>query len=152
MSKYLLVSLLLLSTSAIADDKVCDYQNQCYSTNSTPHTSNPHTSTQQTTTIADSPSVSAWKNCMSRALGVYYQNHNQQELQIAAEQCQSNLGPITKPIENLPQTRPVMPSIPVENLPQTRPVGRRDIGCGLWPVGSDADLDCESGQFNPNGD
>lgn len=138
-------------------DKVCDYQNQCFSTSLIPHKpiAPPIPSTHRTdnyvnietppipktqhVVIADAPLVSEWKNCMSRALGSYYQTHNQQELQIATDQCQSQLSPPS-----------VQYDVQTENLPQIRPDGRRNIGCGWWPIGSDADRDCAAGQFIPN--
>ena len=131
--------------------KVCDFQKQCYSSNSTHpqplHESNPHVNTApyiyhyavppvKPAFIADAPLVSKWKNCMSRALGEYYQTHDQQELQMATNLCQGHLG---QPTYNQP-----------EELPQINPDGRRNIGCGWWPVGSDADRDCAVGRFNLN--
>ena len=153
-------------------NKVCDYQNQCYSTDSTTHKNNapiianahhvvpnypqpipykshegntyaPTVSNTPPVIIADAPSVSSWKNCMSRALGVYYQTHNQQLLHIATDRCQGQLG--SMPVYNNPT---LDENNSDENLTQTPPNNRRDIGCGWWPIGSDADRDCASGRFN----
>ena len=107
--------------------KVCDYQNQCYATSHV-KAAVKYIPKQIPSTSEELP-VTAWKNCMSQALGVYYQSHDRMALQVATNNCQVQLG-----------------SPPIA-LVQIRPDGRRDAGCGYWPVGSDADTDCMAGTF-----
>ena len=35
---------------------------------------------------------------------------------------------------------------PLTVTPQPQSGGRRNIGCGWWPIGSDADRDCAAGR------
>ena len=142
--------------------KVCDYQNQCYSTDKVPHKTTEPIIVENSPThhvvpnyvkpvphvIADGPQVSAWKICMSNALGIYYKDHNQQLLQVSSEQCQTILHNYNPPAYNAPVYNPNDYSDFNENLPQIQSDNRRDIGCGLWPIGSDADQDCAEGLFN----
>ena len=111
--------------------QICDYQNHCYAGGN--QKSVPKPIVRAPVIPSDDPPIVAWKNCMSQALGNYYQNHNKQALQAATNLCQNHLGS--------PQ------SSPSDNFAQVRADGRRDIGCGYWPVGSDADRNCAEGNF-----
>ena len=143
---------LVVPYKVASTDKICDFQNQCYPVNPSPKRVEPsHTPviannrpiiSEPNVVNADSPSVIAWKNCMSQALGRYYQTHDQHELQMSAEICQGGLGRITSNYPTVHLNEP--------NIGNGTGNGRRDIGCGWWPIGSDADRDCASGRFNGN--
>jgi hypothetical protein len=80
---------------------------------------------------------------MDGALQTYEQSHNLHALQMATGSCQGRLEEqdgedygVADGEDYGAAERPVpLPAVP-------RMAGRRDIGCGWWPVGSDADRDC----------
>jgi hypothetical protein len=72
---------------------------------------------------------------MDRALQAYEQSHNLHTLQVATGICQVRLE--EQGGEDYAGAEPLVP------LP--RMGGRRNIGCGWWPIGSDADRDCAAG-------
>ena len=86
---------------------------------------------------ADEPLVAAWRSCMGQALANYEQSHNLHALQAATSNCQMQLE-----AEGDPDLAGLEPSVPSAVPPMS---GRRNIGCGWWPVGSDADRDCAAG-------
>ena len=75
---------------------------------------------------------------MDRALQTYEQSHNLHALQLATGSCQVRLE--EQGGEDYAGAEP-----PVPLPPYPRMGGRRNIGCGWWPIGSDADRDCAAG-------
>ena len=79
---------------------------------------------------------------MGQALQNYEQSHNLHALQVATGSCQVRLE--EQGGEDFARTeRPA----PLAAPPQMG--GRRNIGCGWWPIGSDADRDCAAGWGSP---
>ena len=72
---------------------------------------------------------------MGQALQNYEQRHNLHALQVATGSCQVRLE--EQGGEDFARTEP---PTPLAAPPQMG--GRRNIGCGWWPIGSDADRDC----------
>ncbi len=75
---------------------------------------------------------------MGRALQTYEQSHDLHALQMATGSCQERLE--EQGGEDYAGAEPPTPLA----APQAN--GRRNIGCGWWPIGSDADRDCAAGR------
>jgi hypothetical protein len=86
--------------------------------------------------VPDEPIVAMWRDCMDRAMQTYEQSHNFHALQAATGSCQVRLE--EQGGEDYAGAEPPLPTSP-------RMGGRRNIGCGWWPIGSDADRDCAVG-------
>ena len=84
--------------------------------------------------VPDESIVVTWQDCMARALQTYQQSHNLHALQVATGSCQVRLE--EQGGEDYAGAEPPVPLAPA------RMGGRRNIGCGWWPIGSDADRDC----------
>jgi hypothetical protein len=129
---------------------VCDFEHQCYPEKggamvpaplappvvaAKPVAPRPPAAANST---PDEPLVTAWRDCTGRALQNYEQSRDLHALQVATGSCQVRLeergGEDYAGAE--PPTRLAVP-------PQMG--GRRNIGCGWWPIGSDADRDCAAG-------
>jgi hypothetical protein len=124
---------------------VCDFQHQCYPEEGGPEASAPMAPPPiAVEPIAPHPQVSdehvvaMWRNCMDRALQTYERSHNLHALQAATGGCQVQLEE-----QGGEDYAGVEPTVPVPAYPRTG--GRRNIGCGWWPIGSDADRDCAAG-------
>jgi hypothetical protein len=74
---------------------------------------------------------------MGRALQNYEQSHDLHALQVATGSCQVRLE--EQGGEDYAGAEPPIP------LASPQAGGRRNIGCGWWPIGSDADRDCAAG-------
>ncbi len=74
---------------------------------------------------------------MGQALKNYEQSHNLRALQVATRSCQVLLE--EQGGEDYARAELSTPLA----APQAN--GRRNIGCGWWPIGSDADRDCALG-------
>jgi hypothetical protein len=88
--------------------------------------------------VPDEPIVATWRDCMGRALQTYEQSRDLHALQVATRSCQVRLeeqGGEDYAGADSPTPLAVPPQMG----------GRRNIGCGWWPVGSDADRDCAAG-------
>jgi hypothetical protein len=124
---------------------VCDFEHQCYPekggsivpsplappvVDAKPAAPRPQ--------VPDEPIVATWRDCMDRALRNYEQSHDLHALQAATGSCQVRLEQ-----QGGEDYAGVEPPIPLA-APQTN--GRRNIGCGWWPIGSDADRDCATGR------
>jgi hypothetical protein len=83
----------------------------------------------------DDSLVATWRDCVDQALENYEQSHNLHALQVATTHCQLRLK--AQGDANFAGAEPPVP--PTE---PPYPVARRNIGCGWWPIGSDADRDC----------
>jgi hypothetical protein len=89
--------------------------------------------------VPDEPIVATWRDCVGRALQNYGQSHDLHALQVAAGSCQVRL----EEQGGASFTADAGPPVPQAVPPQMD--GRRNIGCGWWPIGSDADRDCAAG-------
>ena len=85
--------------------------------------------------VPDEPIVATWRDCVDRALQAYEQSHNLHALQVASGSCQMRLED-----QGAEDYAGVERSVPLPSPP--RMGDRRNIGCGWWPIGSDADRDC----------
>jgi len=122
-------------------DTVCDFEHQCYPEKSGPAAPAPGGPTAVLVKpiaprpqIPDEPIVVTWRSCMARALQTYEQSHNLHDLQVATGSCQVQLE--EQGGEDYAGAEPPVP------LPAYPRMGGRKIGCGWWPIGSDADRDC----------
>ena len=88
--------------------------------------------------VPDEPIVVTWRDCVGRALQNYEQSHDLHALQVATGSCQVRLEE-----QGGEDYAGAEPSIPLAAPSQAG--GRRNIGCGWWPIGSDADRDCAAG-------
>ena len=129
---------------------VCDYEHQCYPEKGGPAVQAPVAPPAVAirpvaprppapqNTIPDDPLVAAWRDCMGQALQNYEQSHNLHALQVTTTNCQVRLE-----AQGGANFAGVEPPVPLAEPPY--PGGRRNIGCGWWPIGSDADRDCAAG-------
>jgi hypothetical protein len=118
----------------------CDFEHQCYPEKGAPVAPpaivvrpiapHPHG--------PDEPIVTTWRDCMDRALQAYEQSRNLHALQVATASCQVRLEE-----QGGEDYAGAEPSVPLPAYP--RMGARRNIGCGWWPIGSDADRDCAAG-------
>jgi hypothetical protein len=130
---------------AVPPNTVCDFQHQCYPEKGGPAASAPVAPPANAVNpiaprpqVPDEPIVATWRDCMDRALQTYEQSHNLHALQVATESCQMRLE--EQDGEDYAGAEP-----PVPGPAYPRMGGRRNIGCGWWPIGSDADRDCAAG-------
>jgi hypothetical protein len=121
---------------------VCDFEHQCYPEKGGPAASAPAAPPAMVVKpIAprpqnpDEPIVATWRDCMSRALQIYEQSHNLHALQAATGSCQVRFEE-----QGGEDYAGAEPPVPLPPPPTTG--GRRNIGCGWWPIGSDADRVC----------
>src|SRR5271165_5209237 len=121
---------------------VCDFENQCYPENAGPMVPAPSAPpvvaakpAAPRPQVPDEPIVATWRDCMGRALQKYEQSHDLHALQVATGSCQVRLE--EQGGEDYAGAEP-----PVPPPAPPRMGGRRNIGCGWWPIGSDADRDC----------
>jgi hypothetical protein len=124
---------------------VCDFEHQCYPEKSGPPVPAPSAvpvvaakPAAPRPQVPDEPIVATWRDCVGRALQNYEQSRDLHALQVATGSCQGRLeeqgGEDYAGAES-----PTPPAVP----PQMGE--RRNIGCGWWPIGSDADRDCVAG-------
>ena len=90
--------------------------------------------------VPDEPIVATWRDCVDRALQNYEQSHYfHAALRMAMGSCRAQVRLEQQGREDYASVEPPTPlAAPVVN-------GRRNIGCGWWPVGSDADRECAIG-------
>jgi hypothetical protein len=89
--------------------------------------------------VPDEPIVATWRDCVGRALQNYEESHDLHALQVATGSCQVRL----EEQGGASFTADAGPPVPRAVPPQMD--GRRNIGCGWWTIGSDADRDCAAG-------
>ena len=130
---------------SVPPNTVCDFEHQCYPEKAGPAAPAPVAPPAiAVQPIAphpqgpDEPMVTTWRDCMDRALQAYQQSRNLHALQVATGICQVRLEE-----QGGEDYAGVEPTVPVPAYPRTG--GRRNIGCGWWPIGSDADRDCAAG-------
>ena len=121
---------------------VCDFEHQCYPEKGGPLVLAPATPpaeavkpTAPQPQVPDEPIVATWRDCMDQALQNYEQSRDLHALQIATRRCQVRLE--AQGGEDYAGAEP-----PVALPAPPRMGDRRNIGCGWWPIGSDADRDC----------
>jgi hypothetical protein len=137
---------------------VCDFEHQCYPGKGGPEAPapvappaivvKPITPRPQ---VPDEPIVATWRDCVDRALQAYEQSRNLHALQAATGSCQMRLeeqvgehyyGEEDYGVADGEDYGVAAPPVPLPTPP--RMGDRRNIGCGWWPIGSDADRDCEA--------
>jgi hypothetical protein len=140
---------------------VCDFEHQCYPEKGGPEAPapvappaivvKPLTPRPQ---VPDEPIVATWRDCVDRALQAYEQSHNLHALQAATGSCQMRLeeqvgedyyGEEDYGVADGKDYGVAAPPVPLPTPP--RMGDRRNIGCGWWPIGSDADRDCAAGGY-----
>ena len=138
---------------------VCDFEHQCYPEKGGPAVPAPVAPpaivimpVAPRPQVLDEPIVAMWRDCMDRALRIYEQSHNLHALQVATGSCQVRLeeqdgedyGGEDYGVADGEDYGLAEPPVPLPTAPRMA-AERRDIGCGWWPVGSDADRDCAAG-------
>jgi hypothetical protein len=123
-------------------DTVCDFEHQCYPEKGGPMVPAPLAPpvvaakpAAPRPQVLDESIVATWRDCMGRALQNYEQSHDLHALQVATGSCQVRLE--EQGGEDYAGAEP-----PTSLAVPPRMGGRRNIGCGWWPIGSDADRDC----------
>ena len=89
-----------------------------------------------TNSVPDDPLVTTWRECMAEALQDYEQSHDLHALQMTTPTCTQ----VGLEAQGDADVAGIESSVPLAATNQTG--GRRNIGCGWWPIGSDADRDC----------
>ncbi len=128
---------------------VCDFEHQCYREKGGPAVPAPVAPPvvavkplaprpPAANSTPDDPLITAWRDCMGQALQNNEQSHNLHALQVATSNCQVRLE-----AQGGANFAGVEPPVPLAVPSQMG--GRRNIGCGWWPIGSDADRDCPAG-------
>ena len=128
-----------------APNTVCDFEHQCYPEKGGPAAPAPVAPPAIVVKpiaprpqVPDEPIVATWRDCVDRALQAYEQSHNLHALQVASGSCQMRLEePGAEDYAGVESPVP-LPAPP-------RMGDRRNIGCGWWPIDSDADRDCAAG-------
>jgi hypothetical protein len=123
---------------------VCDFEHQCYPEKGGPRVPTPvappvvaAAPAAPRPEVPDESIVATWRDCIGRALQNYEQSHDVHALQAATRSCQVRLEEQSG--EDYAGAEPSTP------LAAPQAYGRRNIGCGWWPIGSDADRDCAAG-------
>jgi hypothetical protein len=90
--------------------------------------------------VPDESIVATWRDCVDRALQNYEQSHYRNAaLRMAMGSCKAQVRLEQQAAKDYASVEPPTPLA----APQVN--GRRNIGCGWWPIGSDADRDCAAG-------
>ncbi len=119
---------------------VCDFEHQCYPENGGPVVKAPAAPpgvvakpAAPRPQVPDEPIVATWRDCMGRACRTT-SSRTTSTPGTATGSCQVRLE--ERDGEDYAGAEPPTPLA----APQAN--GRRNIGCGWWPIGSDADRDC----------
>ena len=133
---------------SVPPNSICDFEHQCYPEKGGPMVPAPAAPPAVAAkTIAPPPPaadsagdslVATWRDCMDQAIENYEQSHDLHALRAATTKCQARLE-----AQGDANFAGVDPTVPLTEPPH--PGGRRNIGCGWWPIGSDADRDCAAG-------
>src|ERR1700733_13115314 len=125
---------------------VCDFEHECYPEKGGPTAPAPVAPPAivvkpiaPRAPVPVAPVVVTWRDCIGRALQNYEQSHDIHALQAATGSCQARLEE-----QGGDDYAGAEPSVPLAAPSQMG--GRRNIGCGLWPIGSDADRDCAAAE------
>jgi hypothetical protein len=140
---------------SVPSNTVCDFEHQCYPEKGGPATPAPAAPPAIVVRpiaprpqVPDEPVVATWRDCMARALQTYEKSHNLHALQLTTENCQVRLEEQDGEdydgedygVADGGDYGAAEPPVPLPAAPGM--ARRRDIGCGWWPVGSNADRDC----------
>ena len=137
------------SQRSASSNAVCDFEHHCYPEKGGPRTPGapPVVAARPVAPRApaasasrDDPVVAMWRECMAEALQGYQESHDLHGLQAMTATCQVRLE--EQGGENLAGTEAPTASPPLASVSHN---GRRNLGCGWWPIGSDADRDCAAG-------
>jgi hypothetical protein len=140
----------------------CDFEHHCYpdpysrgssaSVNPAPKSSplpspQPQNSGMQNSilhpgSVEDSQILDEYARCMDQTVRSYNQIHNLNQFARMSGGCQMALE---AKVDRQDMSYPVFGLNQYPMDPTSRP--RRNIGCGFWPEGSDADRACAAGRF-----
>jgi hypothetical protein len=140
----------------------CDFEHHCYSdpdnggssasVNSPPKSSlppwrQPQASGMQNSilrpdSVEDTQILGEYARCMDQSVRLYNQVHNLNQFARVSGGCQMALE---AKVGRQDMNYPVFGTNQYPMDPTSRP--RRNIGCGFWPAGSDADRACAAGRF-----
>jgi hypothetical protein len=140
----------------------CDFEHHCYpdpenggssaSVNPAPKSSPPPLPQPQASgmqnsvlhpgSVEDSQILGEYARCMDQSVRLYNQIHDLHQFARMSGGCQMALEAKVDPQD---MNYPVFGTNQYPMDPTSRP--RRNIGCGYWPVGSDADRACAAGRF-----
>ena len=140
----------------------CDFEHHCYpdphngessaSVNRAPNPSPPplpqpqasgmQNSVLRPNSVEDSQILGEYARCMDQSVRLYNQIHDLNQFARSSGGCQMALE--TK-VDRQEMSDPVFGANQYPLEPTSRP--RRNIGCGFWPEGSDADQACAAGRF-----
>jgi hypothetical protein len=140
----------------------CDFEHHCYpdshgggssaSANPAPNSSPPSLPQSQASdthnvfvhpgSVEDSQILREYAACMGQAVGLYNQSHNLGQFARMSGDCQIALE---VKVDHQDTNYSVFGANQYPLDPASRP--RRNIGCGYWPIGSDADRACAAGRF-----
>jgi hypothetical protein len=137
--------------------QMCDFEHHCYpdpsesSTSSPPSikpppplppSSNVQSDIVHPSSAQDSQILAEYAACMSSAVKSYNQTHSLTQFSRMSGSCQMALRSRvdTEGTDQVSETN----QFPMEGPMLQR---RRNIGCGYWPAGSDADRACAEGRF-----
>ncbi len=153
-----------LSSTPLGQNKNmdCDFEHQCYSdphnggssasinpapNSSPPPLPQPQASGMQNSilrpgSVEDSQILGEYARCMDQSVRLYNQIHDLNQFARMSGGCQTALEAKVDPQD---MNYPVFGTNQYPMDPTSRP--RRNIGCGFWPEGSDADRACAAGRF-----
>jgi hypothetical protein len=128
------------------EGKICDFEHQCYPAQGGPaetpvivHSPPPRAEPPATHELDSGDAIAEeFGRCLSQAMQGYYQSHDLHGLQMTSGNCQMQLR------ARISET--MFRAMTAESSPFPQREGRRNIGCGWWPIGSDADHDCAQGR------
>jgi hypothetical protein len=140
----------------------CDFERHCYpdphdggssaSVNPGPKSSPPPLSQPQASgmqnsilhpgSVEDSQVLGEYARCMDQSVRLYNQAQDLNQFARMTGGCQMGLE---AKVGRQDMTYPVFGANQYPMDPTSRP--RRNIGCGFWPEGSDADRACAAGRF-----
>ena len=140
----------------------CDFEHHCYpdphnggssaSVNPVPKSSPPPLPQPQASgmqnsilrpgTVTDSQVLGEYARCMDQSVRLYNQAQDLSEFARMSGGCQAALE---AKVNRQDMSYPVSGVNQYPMDPTSRP--RRNIGCGFWPEGSDADRACAAGRF-----
>jgi hypothetical protein len=140
----------------------CDFEHHCYpdplgggtsaSVNLAPNSSPPslpqpqasgmQNSVLRPNSVEDSQILGEYARCMDQSVRLYNQIHNVNEFARLSGGCQMALE---AKVDRQDMSDPVFGDNQYPLEPTARPI--RNIGCGFWPEGSDADRACAARRF-----
>jgi hypothetical protein len=107
-----------------------------------PQASGAQNSILRPSSVEDSQILDEYARCMDQTVRLYNQTHNLNQFAKMSGGCQMALE---AKVNRQDTSYPVFGLNQYPMDPTSRP--RRNIGCGFWPEGSDADRACAAGRF-----